>query len=496
MAGFRIEGDVSGNVAEVNAAKQLRVAPETDAAANPENVGAIRAFAENDAGAITGNPFLMSGEIDSDYRARVSSDLILDEETFNYTAQNTGKHQYLTTTLANTWTAGQLTTNSGSITTVNTGSVFQTYAFFPCIGTQTLAAATEIGFSAQPQTNSFIEFGLMIPGAATAAPTDGVFFRLNSAGLQGIASFNGAETSTGVFPLANGTGVWAYTNAKRYQFLVYHSATLAQFWVDDGTGASLLGQIALPASQSRITLSSALPFAVKHRIVGGAAGGVLQATVGSYNVRVGGSNVTSTVSTQGNRLYGSYQGQSGGTMGSLATYPNSTNPTAAAPSNTALTANLPAGLGGQGAVTAAAAAATDGIWASYQVPSPTVNVPGRRLVIRGVRVDLVNLGAAVATTATTIQFSLGFGNTAVSLATAEAVSAKASRRIPLGFATWPVGAAIGAQPQFGPIFVDLGDAPIFVNPGEFVQLIGKFLVGTATASQVINFVWLPVFGWE
>ena len=33
--------------------------------------------------------------------------------------------------------------------------------------------------------------------------------------------------------------------------------------------------------------------------------------------------------------------------------------------------------------------------------------------------------------------------------------------------------------------VDFGDAPIFVNPGEFVQLVGKFLVGTATASQVI-----------
>jgi len=44
--------------------------------------------------------------------------------------------------------------------------------------------------------------------------------------------------------------------------------------------------------------------------------------------------------------------------------------------------------------------------------------------------------------------------------------------------------------------VDFGDAPIFVNPGEFVQLVGKFLVGTATASQVINFVWQPIYGWE
>jgi hypothetical protein len=108
----------------------------------------------------------------------------------------------------------------------------------------------------------------------------------------------------------------------------------------------------------------------------------------------------------------------------------------------------------------------------------------------------VDLGAAVATTATTIQFSLAFGHTAVSLATAEAATAKAPRRIALGVATWPIGAAIGAQPQGGRISVDLGDAPIFVNPGEFVQLVGKFLAGTATASQVINFVWQPIYGWE
>jgi hypothetical protein len=62
--------------------------------------------------------------------------------------------------------------------------------------------------------------------------------------------------------------------------------------------------------------------------------------------------------------------------------------------------------------------------------------------------------------------------------------------------TWAVGAAIGQGPQGGGIFVDFGDAPVFVNPGEFVQLVGKFLVGTATASQTINFIWQPIYGWE
>lgn len=487
---------LTGTKAEVTATNRLQVITGTDAAAAPADVGGVRLFGENDTGALTGAVQLVSPEVDSDYRIRVAPDLILDEENFNYTAQNTGKHSYATTTMTNTWTAGQLTTNATSITTTTTGTVLQTYAFFPIVGTQTLSAETVIGFSAQPKTNSFVEWGFMLPSTAAVAPTDGVFFRLNASGLQGIASFNGAETSTGVFPLSGGTGTWVYTTSKRYLFIIYCTATGAEFWVDDGTGANKLGQITLPSAQSRVCMSSALPYALKHRITGGAAGGVIQATQGAYNVRQGGSNLSTVPGTQGSRVYGSYQGFSGGTMGSLASYVNSTNPTAAAPSNTALTANLPSGLGGQGAVTAAVAAATDGIWGSYQVPAGTANVQGRRLVLRGVRIDAVNNGAAVATTATTVQFCLAYGHTAVSLATAEAVAAKAPRRVAIGFMTWPVGAAIGAQPQSGPVFADFGDAPIFVNPGEFVQLVGKFLVGTATASQVINFTWQPVFGWE
>lgn len=491
-----IVGGTSGNKAEVTTTNYLKVVTETDSTNAPENIGGMRVFSENDGGFIMGGEAIASPETDADYRLRVSQDLLLDEETFFYTAQNTGKHSYLTTTMTNAWTAGQLTTNSGSTTAITTGTVFQTYATFPTNGTQTLSGDFELGFSAPPQTNSFIEFGFMIPGAQTVAPTDGVFFRLSSAGLQGISSFNGTETSTGIFPATGGTGVWTYTNAKRYQFIVYIGGVYAEFWVNDGTGAARLGKIPLPAAQGRMNLAAGVPIALKHRITGGAAGGVLQATLGAYSVRIGGSNITALPSTQGNRLWGSYQGQSGGTMGGLTTYVNSTNPTAAAPSNTALTANLPGGLGGQGAVVAAVAAATDGIWSEYGVPAGTVLIPGRRLIIRGVILDLVNLGAAVATTATTIQFSLAFGHTAVSLATAEGAATKAPRRLAMGYATWPIGAAIGAQPQCGQIVFDTGDAPIFVNPGERIALVGKFLAGTATASQVINFTYQPIYGWE
>lgn len=491
----KIVGTTSGIGADTTQSGHLRVALQNNAADFPTDVGGVRMFVENDAGQITDLPVLVSPEIDTDYRLRVAQDLILDDEVFNYTAQNTGKHSYLNTTMTAAWTAGNLTLNASSITTTTTGVVVSTYASFPNNGTSTLSADVELSFSAQPQTNVFVEFGLGIPGAAIAAPTDAVFIRLNSAGVQLVISNNGTETSIPA-PEAFGIGAWTYNNDKKYQFIVYQGMTKAVFWVNDGTGAVSLGEIPLPAAQGRMTMSQGLQFFVKQRIVGGAAGGVLQTKVGAYSVRLGGSNIASTLSTQGNRIYGSYQGASGGTMGSLATYANSTNPTAAAPSNTALTANLPGGLGGQGVVIAAVAAATDGIWSSYQVPPSTINTAGRRLVLRGVSLDLVNLGAAVATTATTIQFAIAFGHTNVSLATAEAATAKAPRRISLGYATWLVAAAIGSGPQGGKLVLDLGDAPVFINPGEFVALVGKFLVGTATASQVINFSYQPIYGWE
>jgi len=482
----KVVGAVSGTGADVNASRQLMVVPETDAEANPDNVGSIRFFSENDTGSKTGTPYLLSPETDDDYRLRVAHEAIFDSETFNYTAQNTGKHAYRNTTMTNAWNAAGLTTNSGNITTITTGTQFNTYAEFPILGASHLYCEIEGGFTAQPTANSIIDFGLgRFATANPYAPTDGAYFRLTSAGLFGVINSNGSETTSSVF-------AFTYTNSQKYQFLITLYEREVEFWID----GVLYATIDTPIGSGQPCMSAALPFGFRHAITGGAAGAALSFTLNDYTISLGGPNIALTASVLGQRVYGSYQGLSGGTMGSLATYPNSTNPTAAAPSNTALTANLPGGLGGQGTVTAAVAAATDGIWGSYQVPAGTVNVQGRRLVVRGVGIDLVNLGAVVAGTATTIQFSLAFGHTAVSLATAEAAAAKAARRIALGFATWAVGATIGAAPQSGPISIDFGDAPVFVNPGEFIQLVGKFLAGTATASQTIGFVWTPVYGWE
>jgi hypothetical protein len=481
MAGIRIEGNTSGNVAEVTSGNEVKVALSQ----TPANIGGVRMFSENDPGDVTGTPYLYSPETDEDFRLRVAQESILDNETFSYTAQNTGKHYYQNTTMTNGWTAAGMTTNSGNITTITTGTGFSTYAMFPLIGTTEMYCEIEAAITAQPTSNTVVDFGLFQRAVANPfAPTDGVYFRLNSSGLQGVLNRGGVETANNI--------TFSYTNNQVYQFVIALHEREVKFWIDD----VLYLSVPTPVADGQPFQAASQPFSLRHAIVGGAAGAALSFQLKDYTISVGGGAYGIDPWNQGSRVYGSYQGLSGGTMGSLATYVNSTNPTAAAPSNTALTANLPGGLGGQGAVTAAVAAATDGIWGSFQNPAGSTTVQGRRLVISGVSVSCINLGAAVATTATTVQFSLAFGHTAVSLATAEAAAAKAARRIPLGYATWPIGAAIGAQPQAGPIFASFADGPVYVNPGEFVALVGKFLAGTATASQVINFVWQPVYGWE
>lgn len=63
-----------------------------------------------------------------------------------------------------------------------------------------------------------------------------------------------------------------------------------------------------------MSMSTGLPLSIRHVIAGGAASGALSALIGAYNVRLGGVQYATSPSVAGNRMYGSYQGLSGGTM--------------------------------------------------------------------------------------------------------------------------------------------------------------------------------------
>lgn len=478
-------GNNSAGKANVDAAFNLNVALPS----NPEYVGQAIAVSSIDDGSVTGNFETRTIDVDEDFKLRVGQQTLLECETFNYVAQNTGKYSYSNTTMTVTWSASGMTTNGSAITTTTTGVAVRSRAHFPIFGQQTTFCEIEASFSQQPTTNTEIDFGLFTPGGANPfAPVDGAFFRLNSSGIVAVCNYGGVEVTSSPVDFTGIDGSASYTNTKKYQFIVQIADHRATFWIN----GLLAAAIDVPVAQGSVVLSSALPFAVRHAIVGGAAGVALQCNITKVSCSINGHSNSDTNSTVGNRTLGSYQGLGGGTMGSLASYANNTNPAGTAGSNTA--ANV-TGLGGQGAINAAAAAATDFIMCSYQVPAGSTLVQGRRLAIRGVFISLCNLGADVATTPTTLALSLAFGHTAVSMATTEAATTKAPRRIPLGFSYFPVAAPIGATPQDGPINIRF-DNPIYVNPGEFIATVMKFVAGTATASQVINYHVTFDYGWE
>jgi hypothetical protein len=469
-----IVGALSGTGADVDADRQVLVKANSD----PAKAGAAVAHFENDDGTYTGSAYYKSPEVDEDYRLRVGTDAVLDAESFYYTAQNTGKHRYGNTTLTATWSTGGLTLNGAGVTTTTTGAEIRTYAFFPLFGSGNLYCEVVAAFTAQPTVNVIVEFGLgLTNNTGTAAPSDGAFFRLTSAGMVAVCSFGGSETTVAV-PVA-----FTYANNQACKFQIAVTLREVEFWIDDSRVAS----VEVPISSGTPFSCLSMPWFAQQRHPG-TASAVLQTKIFNYVVTLGGVTQTTDFDDIGNALYGSYQGLSGGTMGSLANFANSANPTAAVPTNT--TAALGSGLGGQFWETDTLAVTTDGVICSYQVPAGTIAIPGRRLVLKGVKVESF-IQTALTGGGYNAVWSLAFGHTAVSLATAEAATAKAPRRIPLGVQSVASGAA--ALVQLSTVYVDL-TRPVVVNPGEFVAVVKK-KVGTAPSAGVVAHYITFDYGW-
>jgi hypothetical protein len=490
---------LGGNrIADVDANAQLKVGLPTVANA----MGVALIGSQNDDGTYTGNVQMFSPETDADYRMRVSEDCMLEEELFNYTSQNTGKHTSIAAAanLAPSWTAGGYNTNPTGVVTASSGATLQSYKFFPQISTGTLSLDMEASFSAAPTANSTIDFGLFLGGASNPfAPTDGVYFRLGPGGLYGVLNYGGVETTIGPFPASLGAGVWGYALNQKYQFIVYTTNRSVEFWINSGdpVGAVLAGIIPTPVGQGSNFMSAALPFRIRHAIVGGAAGAGLNMILSRYSVRIGGVALGDTMAGNGSRLLGAYEGLSGGTVGSLMGGTVSSGsiaaPTAAVPTNTTNALGI-AGLGGLVYETPTLAIGTDGIIIAYQVPAGSTSVQGRRMKVNGV--SLASFIQAVLTGGPlNIRYYLAFGGTTVSLATAESATAKAARRVNLPFvqtitAAQAVSTAV-AQNVYSEKFVN----PIYVNPGEWVMLVSA-KVGTAiTAGTIAHQIGFD-YSWE
>lgn len=482
MAAIHTGSNTTG-VANVDAGYNLNVTlPNAH-----EYIGGVRIHSENDAGDHTGTAYLKSPETSSDYRLRVGTDTVLFQDVFNATTQNTNLWAYTFATLTAAQPgAGTVNFSTVQGTTSAHGAFMRTYQYFPLVNTAPLAIEFYFGqFTAAMVSGEVWMCGFGLPTAATTTPTDGVFIRLTSGGLEGVIKFNGTEnvtTFSPTYPLAS------FTVGQIYKVLIVVGEREVEYWIDN----VLIGEQAIPVANGVPWLAGSQPaFMMKYNT------GAVSNTNTIRVSRVGVSLLdiatnkpwSHIASGQGNF---SGVGQNGSTMGSTCGgFSQSAIAATAAGTNT--TANV-TGLGGYGVMTAQAtnvAAAGDMIASSYQNPTATINITGRNLYITGVKISCMSTGAAVATTPTSLVWGLAWGHTAVSLATTETASfatatTHSPRRIPLGMCTAAVGTAVGGM--YDRDIERSFDTPIVVRPGEFIATTVRFRVGTATASQELTYV--------
>ena len=416
-------------------------------------------------------------------RLFVGIDTPLFDYPFTATSQDTGVWKFAATTQTMAQSGGTAQFNTGNSGTSTTGSYIQTWRQFILSANGGLRVGFNGFISGVPPANQVIELGLFL-GTITAAPADGVYFRITSAGISGVLNFNGVETAV-VFNIAAYDTYFGVANvASDLWFNVYNDTV--DFYVSD----LYLGSIPVPNGNGFPFLSAGLPVCAQQRNSGTVT------TPTNYklsHVRVGQLDIDLGLPfphVQAGMGLTSSQAVQGQTAGTTAAYPNSSAPgTGVAMSNTS--AAIGSGLGGQFAVLPTLATNTDGIICSYQVPAGATTEPPRTFMCTGVRVQG---GVTTALVGGNVQYfySLAYGHTAVSMATAEGGSyttsptTKAPRRIAIGQENFAAAAAVGTIGSVDGQKMQFL-SPIPVNPGEFIAVCAKN-VGTVTSAGVITFL--------
>lgn len=422
-------------------------------------------------------------EADDDYRLRTGGDTMLFNEPFLGTAINTGIWQQNLTTMTVTIGSNALLLNAGASVAANAVARVNSYILFPMYDSfETYFAFDFIYLPVALVANSTTEMGAFIASGVTA-PTDGVFIRFNATGTaEAVVTFASSETSV---------PITTPTSGVRHRVVITSYIDQIDFWIDDVLVASIETPVArgVPVSAGNLPLT--------FRVYNSAVVPALAAQVQIYNpaVSLGGwQNERDNATT--NALAGGMgiQGQTGATIGSLPNWTNSAAPATATLSNTV--AGYGSGLlGGQFRFAAPAGAETDFILFAYQVPAAAINAHNKKFVCVGVTIDTFNEVVAVATTGTVMQWGLSVGSTAASLATAEGATTKAARRFPVGVQSFAVGDPVGKAAERLSCMFPKG-AELVANPGEFLGVILKVAIGTATATETFRGVVSLLGHWE
>lgn len=362
--------------------------------------------------------------------------------------------------------------NAGSSTSTTTNVLLISNQPLPYTMESSLACRWRFRINNTGQINQQMEVGLG-DVAGTAAPTAGSFFRWNNAGnFVAVVSQNSTETQS-----ASITAPTA--NVFHTGMIVKHSND-SEFYVDDVLLATVSG-----ATTDPNTWDDQRPNFFMRDLIAGSSPGTApiydQGMTACYGTIAASRDYATQLASIGRKAYQSPTSTS--SFGQTSNHTNSTSPSSASLSNTAAGYTT---LGGRYQFAAVGGAATDFALFGFQVPADV------QLWVTSIRINTCLTGAAIATTATLLDWGVGINSSAVSLATADALgppaTAWAPRRIPLGAQGFALVAPQGPA-QIGYCANDIVvpfSPPLVVDGTRFFHVILQVPVGTATGSQVFR----------
>lgn len=399
---------------------------------------------------------------------KAGDDYLVFYDSTEGAAVDTNKWVQTVATMTITQAAGTgILLNAGSSAASAAGAMQLSHTRFPYIGRNSLAARYKVRYSAH-FNNNVLELGFGSPASSTATTiVDGACWRKNGSGQWVPVIVASSGTDVLGDPIDDATFRAAVGVTEYAIFAVFVEETRATFRITKTDGTLVNEQIV----NFGATIGT---FGTTH----------LQAMIRNYNAAATGTAVQMWVAQAsvwltdmvGPPLEQALVWMNNGSLTSptaytqLANYANNAAPAAAALSNTVTSYST---LGGQWLFAAVAGAETDYAFFGWQSPAPY------GFTVTRVAIDAINVGAAVATTGTVLQWGLGFNSSGGSLVSA---APYAPMRKTIGFHTFAVGAAIGASG--GPSVVWQGREK--VQPGRFFHIILKIPLGTATASQQLR----------
>ena len=459
----------STNTLTVNSNKQALVNPTL----TPVNAGFVSLVAEADAGSIMGERTTYALEENEDFNIRFGVDNLYFYATFNGSAvYDYNKWIYTYSAVQVIGQAnGFFTLNNNAAVTNGLYGTMTSYQSFHYKPTQSFYVQYKAKIEKPNTLNAIAELGFGIL-ATTAAPSDGIFFRWGLGGtLNGIVNFAGVETIGKPIPVP--------TDSETHYYCITVTWDSAEFWIDD----VLQDKIYCPQADAQPTRGMSFPL-VARMYNSGVASDAMKVNIASIVVAQGAHNKgRSFAAFSSSAQRNAHQGDQ--TWTALNLQNNWTNSGAQGAATLANNATPSGGytgstLGGIFRFNSVVAATTDLVVFNYPVTTGSSSVEAKSLFITDVCITTSSEGAAFdASAPTVLQWALGFGSTATTLATPDATTSRAPRIFPLGTQSFPVSSARGTSANA--ITMTLG-TPIKVDPGTYLHVIAQEILGTNTSS--------------